>query len=51
MRKQDCRQKEETFMPRGDESFQVLKKIGDNVYKVDLTCEYLVYNVFCVNYL
>jgi len=38
-------------MPRGDDSFQVLAKINDNAYKLDLRGKYGISNIFNVVYL
>ena len=35
--------------PRGDGPFQILEKINDNVYKVDLPGEYNVFAIFNVS--
>ena len=37
------------LQPRGDDPFQVLKKINDNAYKVDLLGEYGVNATFNVD--
>jgi hypothetical protein len=37
------------LQPRGDEPFQILERINDNAYKVDLLGEYgvsVIFNVF-----
>ena len=36
-------------MPRGDDSFQIIEKINDNTYKVDLPGEYVVSAIFNVD--
>jgi len=36
------------LQPHGDVSFQVLERINDSVYKVDLLCEYDVSAIFNV---
>ncbi|KAF3630335.1 putative 60S ribosomal protein L7-3-like [Capsicum annuum] len=36
------------WMPRGDGPFQVLERINDNTYKIDLPPEYQVHNTFNV---
>ena len=41
-------QKKSKLMPRGAEPFQVLAKINDNAYKIDLLGEYNVSNTFNV---
>lgn len=33
-------QRKSKLNPRGDEPFQVLEKIDDNAFKLDLPCEY-----------
>lgn len=33
-------------MPRGDVTFQVLDRVNDNVYKIDLSSNYQVHNTF-----
>jgi hypothetical protein len=38
-------------MPRTDGSFQILERINDNTYKVDLLSEYDVSATFNVSYL
>lgn len=35
-------------MPRGNQPFYILKQINDNVYKIDLPCEYNVSATFNV---
>ena len=41
--------KKSKLQPRGDDPFQVLKKINDNAYKVDLLGEYGVSTTFNVD--
>ena len=36
------------LMPRGDGPFQVLERLNDNAYKIDLPSEYQVHNTFNV---
>ncbi|XP_068491941.1 uncharacterized protein [Phaseolus vulgaris] len=40
------KQKKSKLQPRGDEPFQVLEKINDNAYKIDLPSKYNVSNTF-----
>jgi len=42
-------QRKSKLMPRGDGPFQVLAKINDNAYKIDLLGEYNVSNTFNVS--
>jgi hypothetical protein len=35
-------------MPRGDKPFQILEKINDNTYKMELPCEYDINAIFNV---
>jgi len=42
-------QKKSKLMPRGDGPFQMLAKINDNAYKIDLLGEYNVNNTFNVS--
>ena len=41
-------QRKSKLMPRGDEPFQVLAKINDNTYKIDLSGKNNVSNTFNV---
>ncbi|PHU16772.1 hypothetical protein BC332_12467 [Capsicum chinense] len=41
-------QRNAKLMPRGDDPFQVLERINDNAYKIDLPPEYQVHNTFNV---
>ncbi|PHU03633.1 ABC transporter B family member 4 [Capsicum chinense] len=41
-------QRNAKLMPRGDGPFQVLERINDNAYKIDLPPEYQVHNTFNV---
>jgi hypothetical protein len=41
-------QKRYKLMPRGDEPFQILERINDNAYKVDIPGEYDVNSTFNV---
>jgi uncharacterized protein YkvS len=41
-------QRRSNLMPRGDGLFQIIEKINDNVYKVDLPGEYDVSAIFNV---
>ena len=41
-------QRKGKFLPRGDGPFQVLERINDNAYKIDLPSEYQVHNTFNV---
>jgi hypothetical protein len=38
-------------MPRGDGPFQIIKRINDNAYKIDLSGEYSVSATFHISYL
>jgi hypothetical protein len=38
-------------MPRGDGPFQIIKRINDNAYKIDLSGEYSVSATFNISYL
>ena len=42
-------QRKSKLQPRGDGPFQVLKKINDNAYKIDLPSKYNVSNTFNVS--
>jgi len=41
-------QRKSKLLPRGDGPFQVLERINDNAYKIDLPPEYQVHNTFNV---
>ena len=41
-------QRKGKLLPRGDGPFQVLERINDNAYKINLPPEYQVYNTFNV---
>ena len=41
-------QRKSKLQPRGDGPFQVLERINDNAYKIDLPCEYGVSATFNV---
>ena len=49
MRKERCRkQRKSKLQPRGDRPFQVLERINDNAYKIDILGEYGVISSFNV---
>jgi hypothetical protein len=41
-------QRKSKLQPRGDGPFQVLERINDNTYKIDISCEYGVSDTFNV---
>jgi len=47
--RRDFHLRKSKLMPRGDGPFQVLAKINDNAYKIDLPGEYNVSNTFNVS--
>jgi hypothetical protein len=48
-KKRFLEQRKSKLMLKGDKSFQFLKRIIDNAYKVDLPCEYDVTATFSVS--